>query len=181
MRTIAPSTNGANETSGAVVVAIRDTAQFDQALKIARDQAQPVDTGTIGLGGKPDISVTPAANNSLRIELTEEAKTSLRNQTLGQSIEVVRRRIDETGTKEPMIQRQGSDRIIVEVPGVSDPGEIKRLMAQTARLTFQKVDDSVSLTDAQAGHIPEIRSGLSASHSSSAHCWVPPKLSSAKM
>ncbi|MFZ1989929.1 MAG: protein translocase subunit SecD [Alphaproteobacteria bacterium] len=154
LHTAAPATSGTNQFAGAVTVTIRDPAQFDQALKIARDQAQSVDTGTIGLGGKPDISVTPVGNTGLRVELTDESKISLRNQTLSQSIEVVRRRIDETGTKEPIIQRQGSDRIIVEVPGVSDPGEIKRLMAQTARLTFQRVDDSVSLTEAQAGHIP---------------------------
>ncbi|HXZ68347.1 MAG TPA: protein translocase subunit SecD [Alphaproteobacteria bacterium] len=154
LHTTAPAVNNPDQNSGAVTVAIRDPAQFDQALKIARDQAQPVDTGTIGLGGKPDISVTPTGASGLRIELTEEAKTSLRNQTLGQSIEVVRRRVDETGTKEPLIQRQGSDRIIVEVPGLSDPSQIIRILKQTARLTFQRVDDAVSLSDAQAGHIP---------------------------
>lgn len=61
-------------------------------------------------------------------------------QILEQSIEVVRRRVDESGTKEPMIQRQGSDRIIVQLPGVEDPAEVKRMLGRTAKLTFRMVD-----------------------------------------
>ena len=54
-----------------------------------------------------------------------------------QAIEIVRRRIDESGTKEPLIQRQGKDRILVQLPGVDDPERIKRLLGKTAKLTFR--------------------------------------------
>ncbi len=61
-----------------------------------------------------------------------------------QSVEIVRRRIDETGTREPSIQRQGDDRILVQLPGVDDPEQIKRLLGQTAKLTFRLVEESAS-------------------------------------
>ena len=73
---------------------------------------------------------------------------------VSQSIEVIRRRIDETGTKEPAITRQGVDRIVVQAPGESDPEKLKRLVGQTARLTFQMVDESVPPAEAAAGRIP---------------------------
>ncbi|NKD87651.1 protein translocase subunit SecD [Haematospirillum sp. 15-248] len=62
-------------------------------------------------------------------------------QAVGQSIEIVRRRIDELGTREPMIARQGEDRIIVQLPGESDPGRIKALLGQTAKMSFHMVGD----------------------------------------
>ena len=71
-----------------------------------------------------------------------------------QSVEVIRRRIDETGTKEPSITRQGADRIVVQAPGESDPEKLKKLVGQTAKLTFQMVDSSVSIDEARAGRVP---------------------------
>ena len=58
------------------------------------------------------------------------------------SIEVVRRRIDELGTREPTIERQGEDRILVQVPGLQDPTPIKTILGKTAKMTFQMVDDT---------------------------------------
>ena len=78
--------------------------------------------------------------NSFDLILNPLAIKRISDQTLDQSIEIVRRRIDETGTREPVIQRQGADRIIVELPGVSDPGHIKDLLGRTAKLTFNLVD-----------------------------------------
>ncbi len=77
------------------------------------------------------------------LRYTEAGLTSLRSRTVEQSIEIVRRRIDETGTREPTIIRQGEDRIVVQVPGISDPQEIKRLLQAEAKLTFQMVDETV--------------------------------------
>lgn len=76
---------------------------------------------------------------------------------VGESIEVIRHRIDETGTKEPTILRQGSDRIVLQLPGVEDPAEVKRLLGKTAILTFHGVDDSLETIPAKAGqkvHLP---------------------------
>ena len=72
---------------------------------------------------------------------------------MDQSIEIVRRRIDETGTREPSIQRQGDNRIIVELPGVDDPERIKNLIGQTAKLTFRLVDETATSTATQ-GNAP---------------------------
>ena len=73
---------------------------------------------------------------------------------MAQSIEIIRRRIDETGTKEPTIQRQGQDRILVQLPGVDNPEHVKALLGRTAKLTFQLVDTSANLEDARRGRLP---------------------------
>lgn len=66
-----------------------------------------------------------------------------RGSVVQQSIEIVRRRIDETGTREPSIQRQGENRIVVQLPGVDDPERVKDLLGQTARMSFHLVDEDV--------------------------------------
>jgi preprotein translocase subunit SecD len=71
-----------------------------------------------------------------------------------QSIEVVRRRIDSLGTREPSITRQGADRIVVQAPGESDPTQLERVIGQTAKLTFQMVDVENSVQEAMAGAMP---------------------------
>lgn len=78
----------------------------------------------------------------ITINFSEVGLKQLRSRTVDQSIEIVRRRIDETGTREPTIVRQGEDRIVVQVPGISDPQEIKRLLQAEAKLTFQMVEES---------------------------------------
>ena len=90
-------------------------------------------------------------DNTLKIIVSEDRKTveatlseaglkQIRDQTIDQSIEIVRRRVDESGTKEPSIARQGEDRIIVQLPGVDDPKYIKEMLGKTAKLSFHLVD-----------------------------------------
>ncbi len=83
-------------------------------------------------------------------EVTEERVRS----AVQRSIEIVRRRVDELGTREPTIQRQGEDRIIVEVPGLDDPERLKRLIGQTAQLNFHLLDHSADVEDALRGRVP---------------------------
>ena len=71
-----------------------------------------------------------------------------------QSIEVVGRRVNELGTTEPIIQRQGADRILVQVPGLQDPQRLKDILGQTAKLTFQMVDQSMPVQEAINGRPP---------------------------
>lgn len=93
--------------------------------------------------------------NRFTLAFTSDGISRLTTATVGQAIEIVRNRIDETGTKEPIIQRQGSDRILIQLPGVDDPEAIKRLLGRTARLGFQLVDTSRSALEAQSsGRIP---------------------------
>lgn len=84
---------------------------------------------------------------------TEEAIETMKRQAVTQSVDIVRRRIDELGTKEPQIQQQGSDRIVIQLPGVQDPSEIKDLMGKTAKLSFHLVDESTNAMMAQMGKI----------------------------
>ena len=86
--------------------------------------------------------------------LTEEAVEGRRLAAVNQSIEIIRRRIDETGVREPTIQRQGEDRILVQLPGVDDPERIKRLLGRTAKLTFHLLDENVTSEDRRSGRVP---------------------------
>ncbi len=115
----------------AVVVTIRKAEQFDAAFQSLRslDQGAPGHTGENGL---------------IRLELTEQAIQDRIKSAVDQSIEIVRRRIDETGVREPTIQRQGEDRILIQLPGVDDPERIKRLLGKTAKMSFHLVNDNVA-------------------------------------
>ncbi len=121
----------------AVVFRLRDPEQLSQAQKLLRtaESGTEIETG----------------DGRILIRYTREAITSREDQAVNQSIEIVRRRIDETGTREPSIQRQGRDRIIVQLPGLDDPERIKRLLGKTAKMNFRLVD--VSMTAEQARRI----------------------------
>ena len=77
--------------------------------------------------------------NNINISYSKFGIVELKNSTLDQSLEIVRRRIDEVGTKEPTIIRRGNDRILIELPGLDDPNRIKKLLGKTANLSFRLV------------------------------------------
>ena len=92
---------------------------------------------------KPVFSITGARRrefearadgDQLVITLTDAQKTALDQRTMQQSLEIIRRRVDEAGTREPSIQRQGADRILVQVPGVGSAEELLQIIGKTARL-----------------------------------------------
>ena len=124
-----------------VVFTLRDRTQAPEAIEIVREL-------------NDDLEVTVDDSGQVTAQFPEPALNEIRNSVLAQSIEIVRRRIDELGTNEPNIQRQGEDRILVQLPGVDDPERIKDLLGQTARLTFQLVDEDTPLSEALAGRIP---------------------------
>lgn len=102
-----------------------------------------------------DQDLETAVNGAqVAVGMSEAAVAARRSQVVEQSIEIVRRRIDETGTREPTIQRQGQDRILVQLPGIDDPERVKRLLGQTAKLTFRFVDEAVTQADIAAGRVP---------------------------
>lgn len=147
------SGRGVSPDGQMATVTITNPADMAEARRRAEALAQPVATAAGGNAGV-DLAVTATPGNVLEIRLTDDAKNALTRRAVSQSIEVIRRRIDETGTKEPSITRQGIDRIVVQAPGESDPEKLKRLIGQTAKLTFQMVDDSVSAAEAASGRIP---------------------------
>ncbi len=91
-----------------------------------------------------ELQVTSTPEGQLTLRLSEIAIAERKKSALSQSIEIVRRRVDETGTAEPFIQQQGDDRILVQLPGLQDPTRIKNLLGKTAKLQFRFVDSSVS-------------------------------------
>ncbi len=116
---------------GGVRVTLRDTNDAEAVRKIIRSS-------------QPGLEVTTASGGVVEAVFTDSIISEITDQTLSQSIEIVRRRIDETGTREPIIQRQGDDRILIQLPGVDDPQRIKDLLGKTAKMTFHLVDESVS-------------------------------------
>jgi len=83
---------------------------------------------------------TNVDNQTLIIGFKDSAIVARRNAAMNQSIEIVRRRVDQTGTQEPTIQRQGLDRILLQLPGIDDPERVKRLLGKTAKMTFRLND-----------------------------------------
>jgi protein-export membrane protein SecD len=89
-----------------------------------------------------------------RFSYSSDELKALKAHAVEQSIEIVRRRIDQFGTQEPTIQREGEDRILVQLPGVKEPERVKKLIGETAKMTFRLVDVSVSPLAARAGQLP---------------------------
>tara|TARA_Y100000590_G_scaffold435495_1_gene554982 strand:- start:924 stop:2474 length:1551 start_codon:yes stop_codon:yes gene_type:complete len=85
-------------------------------------------------------------NNDFTLILSKQGLVKIKNASLDQSIEIVRRRVDEVGTNEPTILKRGNDRILVELPGLDDPNRIKNLLGKTAKLSFQLVTQSETET-----------------------------------
>jgi preprotein translocase subunit SecD len=102
----------------------------------------------------PDLSVKIGPDGAGSMTFGTVAAEARQRQAVDQSIEIIRRRIDETGIKEPTIEREGADRIIVQLPGVGNPEHVKELLGKTAKMTFQLVDEGVSVADARQGRLP---------------------------
>ncbi len=94
----------------------------------------------------PDFKVTISGTH-VTMTPTEEALKLRKANAVDRSIESVRKRVDDTGTKEPNIQRQGDDRILLQIPGLQDPSKVKELLGKTAKLTFRLVDESVPVVN----------------------------------
>ncbi|MCC3305007.1 protein translocase subunit SecD [Sneathiella sp. HT1-7] len=124
---------------------LRDPADEEKARERLSDLSN------IMANGQRDVVI---ASDEGRVTLTpsESAITARLSAAVDQSIEIVRRRVDETGVNEPAIQRQGTDRILVQLPGIDDPDRIKRLLGETAQLTFHLVDLTSDV--GAAGRVP---------------------------
>ena len=137
---------GLGVRGGAVTLTLTDPASAPRAL----DLLEELDQG----GLARELVFEQVGGGRIEVRLSEEAAEQLRESAVTQSLEIVRRRIDEVGTREPTIQRQGENRILVQVPGERDPDSIKRLLGQTAKLTFHLVDLDTSVEQALSGNLP---------------------------
>jgi preprotein translocase subunit SecD len=121
---------------------LRDPGQSDAALAALRELANPVAIG--GGATAPDIDITTTPEGVVSATISEAALRARASGAVEQSVEIVRRRIDESGTSEALIARQGSSRILVQLPGVEDPNRIKELLGRTARMTFRLLDETAN-------------------------------------
>ncbi|SUZ33161.1 hypothetical protein ROE7235_02929 [Roseibaca ekhonensis] len=122
---------------GELRVQLGNPAAIDQAAGFVRELAQPTQSLT-GFGAANDLEVR-VEGEELVVTLSEAERMATDERTMRTSLEIIRRRVDEAGTREPSIQRQGEDRILIQVPGIGSADELKALIGTTARLTFHPV------------------------------------------
>lgn len=124
-----------------VQVRVLDPTQVDKAETKLRTLIQNLSGALLSTTQINDITVERQDGGLFRLSLTDSGITYRTQRAVEQSIEVIRRRIDQLGTTEPSIARQGDNRILVQVPGLQDIEGLKKILAQTARLTFQMVEE----------------------------------------
>ena len=132
---------------------VRDGVDPQLALTKLRDLSQPLG-GILSATGQRTVDVVDLGGGASRLTPTEPAVIERIRQAVEQSMQILERRLNELGTVEPTIQRQGSDRILVQVPGLGDPRQIIEILGKTAKLTFRLVDQTVSPDQALQGRIP---------------------------
>lgn len=125
-----------SEDPGVLRVAVSNPDGLQRALEIVRTLAQPVTTLT-GIG-QQDLDIH-LEDGQIVVQLSQAERLATDDRTMRQSLEIIRRRVDEVGTREPTIMRQGADRILIQVPGIGSADELKGLIGTTARLTFHPV------------------------------------------
>lgn len=130
---------GLSVVDGKVLFTLRDdvTADVEGALREVSPELEVNRSGT-----------------SYSVAYDSRWETAAREQVINQSLEIVDRRVNETGTREPIIQRQGDKRVLLQVPGLTDPEHLKSLLGRTAKMTFHLVDDSVNPQDIARGIVP---------------------------
>jgi preprotein translocase subunit SecD len=136
-----------------VEVRIREGQNSSQALEKLQTLSQPLG-GILAATGNRNINITNEAGDLIRLTVSEPAIVDRVRQAVEQSIQIIERRVNELGTVEPLIQREGTERILVQVPGLQDPTRLKELLGKTAKLDFHMVDVSVSPEQALQGRVP---------------------------
>ena len=139
-----------DEGGGALIVRLSDPAAMPRALEVARGLARPVQSLT-GVGATDLVASGDGAELTLR--LSDEEQRATDDRTIQQSLEIIRRRVDEVGTREPTIQRQGADRVLIQVPGIGSAEELKTLIGTTAQLTFHPVQGRTTEQQAATGRV----------------------------
>ncbi|MFO1123409.1 MAG: protein translocase subunit SecD [Hyphomicrobiales bacterium] len=131
--------SGINRTDDGVSVRITKPEDVDKARTELRKLLQPVDKGMLGAGGQANLLDLSQDGQKFTLSYSEagiDAKVAL---AIGQSLKIIESRVNALGTAEPTIQQQGKDRIVVQLPGVQNPQQVKSVIGRTAKLTFQLV------------------------------------------
>ena len=129
-----------NARGDTVTVRVTELGRLEEARTLLQTANPVMNASILTVGGAKEYEMSESGG-VFTLRMSEAFKTLTRQQVMDQSIEVVRRRIDELGTREPSIERTGEDRILVQVPGLQDPAQLKEILGQTAKMTFQLVDE----------------------------------------
>jgi SecD/SecF fusion protein len=145
---------GLSVSGKTVSLTVTSTDKLEQARKKLNEFSLPINAGLFSSGSVSEVAVSEPQAGQFVLSLSNNGIKYRVDSALSQSIEVLRRRIDPDGTVEPLIQRQGNDRILIQVPGSSDVDDVKNKIGSTAKLTFQLVDSSMSAQEALEGRAP---------------------------
>ncbi|MBB6483638.1 protein translocase subunit SecDF [Rhizobium lusitanum] len=146
LRTVNIAYSGLTGTGRKIELRINDTAQVQAALTALH----PLTAGS----DKPPVKLSQGANGAMTFDITDEDINSHVSSAVVRSMKVIRDRIAQLGVGEPLIRRQGRDRIVVQVPDLADPQRLKNLLGQPAELSFRLVDQSMTVQAAMDGHPP---------------------------
>ena len=145
---------GLGGTGRTVQVRINDPSQVEAAKTALKPITNPIAAGLFTGGSVQSMTLDDSESGLLKFTVTDAGIKYRTSTALSQAIEVVERRVNALGTTEPIVQRQGDDRILVQVPGLQNPQRLKDIIGQTAKLTFQMVDTSVPVQDAMKNRPP---------------------------
>src|SRR5437764_1006728 len=136
-------------------VEVRITKDTDAAAALTklRELSQPLG-GLLGSSGQRSLEIADTGGGLIRLTVPSAAITERIRQAIEQSITIIEKRVNELGTVEPLIQRQGVDRILVQVPGLQDPTRLKEILGKTAKMEFRMVDLTVPPDRATGGSVP---------------------------
>jgi preprotein translocase subunit SecD len=155
-------TGGIAVRGDAVEVRVAE-ADAPAALAKLRELSQPLG-GIVGASGQRTVDVADAGGGVIKLTVPQAAITERMRQAVEQSIQIIEKRVNELGTVEPLIQRQGVDRILVQVPGLQDPSRLKEILGKTAKMDFRMVDSTVSPDQAMQGRVPPDSEVLMSAH-----------------
>ncbi|EJF89022.1 protein translocase subunit SecD [Bartonella tamiae] len=142
------STTSVRMVGDAIVATISDSAQRERALNALNALIAPTQTA---FGTSPADLDIGEQNGTIRVALTQAGLNYRINNAVTQSIEIIRNRVDQVGVSEPSIQKIGTDRIMVQLPGLEDPNQLRQLLGTTAKMTFHLVPTNVDMNNPPAG------------------------------
>jgi preprotein translocase subunit SecD len=131
-----------NRTPNGVTVQINEAADSDRANEVLRTLTQPMDAGLFGTGVSSQIFTMDRSGPQFTYTFSDAGLEARVSRAVEQSLRIIESRVNGTGIAEASIQRQGRDRIVIQLPGVGDPDQVVKMIGQTAKLTFQLVCES---------------------------------------
>ncbi len=143
-----------DEATQSLTVELTDPTQLEAARTAIAALQNTISNSLISVGGVNELAFGDTTDGKLTVTLTPEGVEQRMSALVAQSIEVIRKRVDELGTTEPSIQRQGTNRVLVQVPGFGDSQRLKDIISRTARLTFHMVYPGMTAAQAEAQGLP---------------------------